>query len=240
MRMQSILHAVFPPECLNCGTEVGSDFALCGQCWAETPFVQGAICDKCGTPLPGEAEDRPLRCDDCLSIARQWHKGRAALVYAANGRKLVLGLKHGDRAEVARAAGPWMARAASDLLEGDPLLVPIPLHHIRLLRRKFNQSALLAHAMAEATGLTCVPDALLRKKITHSQDGLSRDQRFENLAGSITVNPARAHELANRKILLIDDVMTSGATFAAATEAAHFAGASTICVIALARVVKDA
>jgi len=238
--MQSILHAVFPPECLHCATRVGTDFALCGACWGETPFIHGAICDTCGCPLPGDDEDGRLRCDDCLSIARPWDKGRAALLYSSIGRKLVLGLKHGDRADIARAAGPWLARAAADLLEGAPLLLPVPLHHTRLLRRKYNQSALLAHSMAQATGLTCLPDALLRRKITRSQDGLNRDQRFDNLSGSITANPKRAADLKGRRLLIIDDVMTSGATFSAATQAAQSAGAGPISVIALARVLKDA
>lgn len=238
--MQSILHAVFPPECLNCATRVGTDFALCGACWGETPFIHGSICDSCGSPLPGDNRDGPLRCDDCLSIARPWQKGRAALVYSSIGRKLVLGLKHGDRADVARAAGSWLARAGADLLEGQPLLVPVPLHHTRLLRRKYNQSALLAHSMAQATGLTCLPDALLRRKITRSQDGLNHDQRFDNLWGSITANPKRAEDVKGRRLLIIDDVMTSGATLAVATQAAQSAGAGPVSVIALARVLKDA
>lgn len=242
MRLQTAVQAVFPPECLCCGGRVDTDFALCGLCWADTPFIHGAACDTCGTPLPGAADagDGPLRCDDCLSIARPWEKGRAVFTYGGNARSLVLGLKHGDRAEVARAAGPWMAQAAGPLLDGAPLIVPVPLHWWRLFRRRYNQSALLAQALARETGLTCLPDALVRPQATRSQDGLDRDARFGNLRGAIRPHPKRGAALSGRKVLLIDDVMTSGATFAAAAEACLGAGATHVCVMALARVAKDA
>ncbi len=241
MRLQTAIRAVFPPECLCCGDRVETAFAICGGCWADTPFILGAACGLCGVPLPGKAErDEVLRCDDCLTIARPWDAGCAVFVYAGNAKRLVLGLKHGDRAEVARAAGPWMARAGGDLLAGDPLIVPVPLHWRRLLTRRFNQSALLAHALARETGRTCLPDALVRVRSTGSQDGRNHAARFANLEGAIRPHPARGKWLAGRNVVLIDDVMTSGASFAAATAACIAAGAVNVRVIALARVAKDA
>lgn len=240
MRLQTLLHAVFPPECLGCGARVEQDFAICGQCWGETPFIFGASCDLCGVALPGQRPDgEALICDACLTIARPWEKGRAVFGYAGMGRKLVLGLKHGDRADIARAAGPWLARAGADLLQDNPLLLPIPLHWRRLAERRFNQSSLLAQALARETGLTCVPDALVRTRFTGTQDGKDRDARFRNLDDAVCVHPRRAEEMRGRSVVLIDDVMTSGATFAAATEACHRAGADRVCVLALARVSKD-
>src|SRR6056297_3579379 len=167
MRLQTVLHAVFPPECLNCGARVDEDFSLCGACWGNTPFIFGAACDLCGMSLPGQnADGERLICEECHSIARPWEAGRAVMSYADVGRKLVLGLKHADRAEIARAAGPWMARAGADLLLGVPLIVPVPLHWRRLAARRFNQAALLAKALAEASGRDWLPDALIRARHT--------------------------------------------------------------------------
>ena len=240
MRLQTLLHAVFPPECLCCGARVETDFAICGACWGDTPFVLGAACDLCGVGLPGQSTaGGPLVCEECHSIARPWAHGRAVLHYAGNGRKLVLGLKHADRAEIARAAGPWMARAAADLLADDPLILPIPLHWRRLAERRFNQSALLAHALSRVSGRDWLPDALVRSRNTGTQDGRDRDGRFANVDAAIQVAPRHAAAIAGRHILLVDDVMTSGATFSAATQACHAAGAEQVSVIALARVARD-
>lgn len=241
MRLQTLLHAVFPPECLCCGARVETDFAICGPCWGATPFVFGANCDLCGLGLPGQTDqgDR-LICEDCHVIARPWAKGRAVLHYADNGRKLVLGLKHGDRAEVARAAGPWLARAGAGLLADDPLILPIPLHWRRLAQRRYNQAALLARSMARVSGCDWEPDVLIRSRFTGTQDGRDRDGRFANLDGAIRVHPKRAARISGRRVVLVDDVMTSGATFSAATQACLAAGAEQVCVIALARVARDA
>ncbi|MDG3041553.1 double zinc ribbon domain-containing protein [Roseicyclus marinus] len=240
MRLQTVLHAIFPPACLCCEARVDTDFALCAACWAQTPFVLGTACDLCGVGLPGQsASGGPLVCEECHTIARPWSHGRAVLHYAGNGRKLVLGLKHGDRAEVARAAGPWMARAAADLLARDPLILPIPLHRWRLAQRRFNQSALLASALARVSGRDWLPDALVRARHTPTQDGRDRTARFANLDAAIRAAPRHAATLAGRNILLVDDVMTSGATFSAAAQACHAAGAEQVCVLALARVARD-
>lgn len=241
MRMQTVLHAVFPPECLNCGAPVDEDFSLCGKCWTKTPFIFGAACDLCGVALPGQSADgEKLICDECRSIARPWEAGRAVMSYSDVGRKLVLGLKHGDRAEIARAAGPWMARAAADFLTDDPLLVPVPLHPFRLMARRYNQSAQLALSMGAATGCDVAMRALFRTRATPTQDGKDRYARFENMADAIVAHAHHGAALKGRSVLLIDDVMTSGATFAAATEACRAAGAKQVRVIALARVGKDA
>lgn len=240
MRLQSLVQAVFPPECLSCGARIDADFSLCGACWAETDFILGAVCDLCGVGLPGAAApDERLICDDCLSVARPWDAGRAVMAYRGVGRRLVLGLKHGDRADVARAAGPWMARAGRGFWEDDPLLVPVPLHWRRLAARRFNQSALLARALARETGLSVAADALLRGRATGTQDGRDRDGRFENLEAAIAPHPKYGHRLSGRAVVLIDDVMTSGATFSAAAQACAQVTDGPIRVMALARVSKD-
>ena len=110
MGLQALLHMAYPPQCITCGARVTSDFGLCGDCWRETPFIAGLVCNHCGIPLPGEEADAPVLCDDCLTIARPWRAGRAALLYHENGRKLVLALKHADRLDLAHPAAEWMFR----------------------------------------------------------------------------------------------------------------------------------
>lgn len=243
-RIQTAIRAgvrmAYPPQCLGCGGRVDSAFGLCGPCFAETHFIGGALCDACGTPLPGDEGPERLACDACLASPRPWSRGRAALLYGGTGRRLVLALKHGDRAEVARAAAPWLARAAAPLLAPGTLVVPVPLHLLRLLRRRSNQSALLAAALGRATGHEVIHDALRRRAATPSLDGRSRAERFAALDGALAVRPARAERLEGARVLVVDDVMTSGATFAAATEALLAVGAGEVCVLALARVARDA
>ena len=175
-----------------------------------------------------------------MATPRPWQVGRSALVYRDNARKLVLALKHGDRPEVARLAATWLAQAARPLLRPNMLIAPVPLHRLRLLKRRYNQSALLAHALAARTGLPVCPDLLQRRRATTSQDGKTAAERVQNLDGAIAVHPRRRHRLTARPILLVDDVMTSGATFAACTHALQDAGSGEVFVLALARVIKDA
>lgn len=237
---QTVLELIYPSCCLTCDEQVETSGALCGNCWRETPFIQGLVCDLCGTPLPGEAKEAADFCDDCLRIARPWRKGRCALVYKGNGRKMVMALKHGDRHEIASIAGVWLNRTAQPMLENDSILVPVPLHWTRFFKRRFNQSALLAQAIARSSNLPYHPDLLHRHKRTVSLDGLSRDERFARLSGVISPSKRGRRILRGRSVLLVDDVMTSGATLAASAEACRTAGAKDICVLALARVVKDA
>ena len=239
-KFQTALRVIFPPQCVGCGALVDSDFQLCGPCWAHTPFITGLICDTCGLPLPGAADGHRSQCDDCMKTPRPWSAGRAALLYKDGARRIVLALKHGGRMEVARAAGGWLARAGSDLLRTDTVIAPVPLHWTRLFHRTFNQSAALAQALSALTGHEMCPDLLVRPKRTVPLDHKTAEARFEALTNAIHVHPRRRSVLAGRSVLLIDDVMTSGATFAAATEACHAAGSGDVFVLALARVAKDA
>lgn len=239
MGMQALLHLVYPPQCLSCDARVTTDFGLCSACWRDTPFVAGLSCTKCGAPLPGEDAAVEVLCDDCLTIARPWGQGRAALLYKDNARKLVLSLKHGDRIDLARPAAQWMARAAAPLLLPGMVVAPVPLHWMRLLKRRYNQAALLSSGVARLAGLQHCPDLLQRRRSTGSQEGRTRDGRFANMADALTIHPKRHQMVEGRHVLLVDDVMTSGATLAAAAEACIAAGAVGISVLVMARVVKD-
>jgi predicted amidophosphoribosyltransferase len=218
---------------------VAVDFGLCGACWRETAFIGGLVCDLCGLPLPGDDGGTVELCDDCLTIARPWQRGRAAVLYKGKGRDMVLALKHGDRLDLARPMGDWLARALAPLIVPGMVVAPVPLHRLRLLRRRFNQSALLARRVALLHSLDLCPDLLWRTRATESQDGRGRDDRFRNLQGAIAVHPGRAGRIRGRSVLLVDDVMTSGATLAAATDACLASGAVRVCVAVMARVAKD-
>ena len=240
MGMQAALHVIYPPQCLTCDALVTTDFGLCGHCWRETPFITGLVCNQCGVPLQGDDLGQPESCDDCLTIARPWSQGRAALLYKDNARRLVLAFKHGDRLDLARPAAGWMMRAAQPMLVPGMLVAPIPLHWLRLIKRRYNQSALLSAAVAKMAGLDHCPDLLIRTRHTGSQEGRDRESRFANMTDALAPHPRRENRIAGRHILLADDVMTSGATFAAAAEACIAAGAIGVSVLALARVAKDA
>lgn len=239
-QVQTALRVLFPPSCSGCGGHVDSEFGLCSTCFRDVSIISGPVCKKCGQPImadpTGSVDDI---CEDCLKIARPWQNGRAAVRYSGIGRKLVLSLKHGDRQDVAILASSWLARAATPLLQEDTVVVPIPLHWTRLLKRKFNQSALLAQHMALKAKVPIVVDGLVRTRKTAPMDGANVKERFSRLEGCMKVSPKRMEKLRGKSILLIDDVMTSGATFAAACEALNAAQPRRVDVLALARVGKD-
>lgn len=237
---RGVLRALYPPQCLTCDVLVAEDFGLCPECWSKTPFIFGLACDACGAPVPGEeGEGPPPLCEECHAHPRPWSQGRAAMLYRDNARRLVLALKHGDRLDCAGPAGRWMERAAAPVLRPGMLVAPVPLHWRRMFRRRTNQAALLARAVARAAGLEHCPDLLVRPRSTGSQEGRTGPERFENLAGALALHPRRGALVAGRDVLLVDDVMTSGATLSAGTAALLAGGAATVSVLVLARVAKD-
>ena len=238
--MQSALALLYPAQCVGCGEPVEDTHGLCGKCWAETPFITGHVCDKCGAPLAGDSDGAVDHCDECMTTPRPWSRGRAALHYSGAGRRYVLQIKLSDRLDLVPPAATWMARAARPFLTSDLLVVPVPAHWARIFLRRYNQASELARALAKTAGLDIAPTALVRPNRTGKQEKKSRDERFENLSGAIVPHPKRKGELTGRRVLLVDDVLTSGATFAAATEACFAAGAREVHVVALARTVKDA
>lgn len=237
-RLESLLGAIYPPQCALCDALVVQAGGLCGPCWAGTSFLTGLVCDLCGTPLPGDDPGHPAHCDDCLAIARGWDRGRAALAYRDGGRRFVLALKHGDRLDLVPLGAVWLRRAAGPLLRPGQVAVPVPAHWRRLVGRRYNQAAELARALARSTGMRAEMRALVRIRRTRVQEGMSRDERFANMCDAIRPHPRFGDRLRGRDVLLVDDVITSGATLAAAAEAAREAGAAHVAVAALARAVK--
>ena len=233
--LQRAISLLYPDQCMLCQDLVSGDGGLCSDCWSGMSFVRGLACDCCGAPLYG-VDDGPAHCDECIVTPKPWNKGRSVFLYRETGRSLILKLKHGDRSDLAAPFSVWMEKAAAPILRSDTLIVPVPLHWRRLLKRRYNQSAELAAALARRTAAEYVPDALTRSRFTRSQDGLDRRGRYANLEDAIVPHRQRGSVLAGRSVCLIDDVMTSGATLSAATHACYSAGAKRVSVLVLARV----
>ena len=213
--------------------------ALCPDCWPGLSFIAPPYCACCGYPFPYDP-GAGTRCGECLRGTPPFERARAVLRYDDASRDLVISLKHGDRTDAAPSFGQWMARAATDVLAGADLVAPVPLHRTRLIARRFNQSALLAHAIGREAGVRVIPDLLLRTRATPSQGALSASQRRRNVQGAFAAHPGRAETLPGRRVTLVDDVYTTGATAGACTRALMRAGAAAVDVVTLARVVRPA
>ena len=242
--MKGALRLIYPPQCLCCGNGVAEDGALCPECWRDADFITAAACTRCGAPQPSGDEGPESEragaslCDDCMLHSRPWRHGRAAMVYSGTGRRLVLALKHGDRPDLAPALAAWLSGAAGPVLRPGMVVVPVPVHWRRMLKRHYNQAELLSGHLARLRGLPHLPDALSRSTHRPAQDHRSVTERFDNIAGTIAVTARRVDALRGKAVLLVDDVMTSGATLATAAEALRSAGAGPISVCVLARAVK--
>ncbi len=199
-------------------------------------FIGGAVCRRCAMPTQIDLGAETM-CAGCIANEPVWNQARAALAYDDGSRAMVLALKHSGRRERLAQMGVWIAAAAADILETADILVPVPLHYLRLAKRGYNQSGWLASATARVSGVPMSVDALVRAKRTPSQAGLSPSERAKNVAGAFRVRAGRAEKVSGRRIVLVDDVLTTGATLTACTHALRSAGAANVDVLTLARVV---
>lgn len=232
---QKLVESIYPPLCLSCGTELQTD-GFCGSCWQETKFITGLVCDACGTPLLGEDENSAF-CDTCLKDPPSWQRGRAAAVYHGGAAKSVMALKYADRWDLAKPLANYMTSTEPSVLETD-IVVPVPLHWARLFKRKYNQAALLSREVARRLDQTHIPDLLIRKKRTTIQKSMDREARFQNLQNAFSVSPKYKASIQGQRILLIDDVMTTGATLSACANALKASGSGDVNVLVFARVAK--
>jgi len=232
---RAVIDGVLPPRCLGCGEIVSEPDRLCGRCWAGITFFAPPWCVLCGAPFAHPMDEDTL-CADCARQRWTWDRARAVLRYDRNSRHLVLGLKHGDRTHVAGAFGRWMHRAGTDVLAGADLLVPVPLHWTRLFQRRYNQAALLAQAIRAAGGPQVAADWVVRRRRTPSQGHLGAAARERNVRGAFAVR--RSRDLAGKRVVIVDDVMTTGATVEECARVLKRAGAAFVGVLTLARALR--
>lgn len=228
---------LLPPACLTCDQPVDMPGRFCADYFGATGFITEPCCRSCGRPFEGVGQGGLDRaCATCQADPPPWERGRAALRYDAQSRGLILSLKYGDRVELAAALAPMMARAGAGLLAEADLLTPVPLHRRRLRARRYNQAALLAGHLASRSKRPVLMDALCRIRPTIPLATMSAERRHAALAGVFQVRPRRLPAIMGRRVLLIDDMLTSGATCAGCANALLDAGASAVDVLVAARV----
>jgi ComF family protein len=232
-----LLDALLPPRCLGCGEEVADPAALCAACWSSLAFLESPVCSCCGHPFEHEIGSGAL-CGACVAARPPFRRARAALCYETGCRELILRFKHADRIDAAPAFARWMGRAGSGLIEDCDLVAPVPLHWSRLLRRRYNQAALLSGRIAATARKPHAPDLLRRIRPAWGRGRLSRKARRERVTRAFSIKGSWREELLGRNILLVDDVFTTGATASACAEALLDAGAGAVDVLTLARVVR--
>lgn len=207
---------------------------LSASAWGKVRFLEAPVCDGCGAPF--EHAEIAGRCPDCLASRRRVSRMRAACLYDEHSRELILKLKHADRTELSSLFAAWIGRAASELIDECDAIAPVPLHPWRLFRRRYNQAAEVARPLAARAGKPYLADALVRSKGGDSQAGKSAAGRRRNVAGAFTVPSGRRPLVVGRRILLIDDVLTTGATTEACARALLRAGARAVDAAVIARV----
>lgn len=238
--LRAAADAIVPAVCLGCQRRVAAHDALCPGCWTRITFIRPPLCDRLGIPMSFGGSGERLISAAAAADPPVFDRARAVAVYEHEGvlRRLIHGFKFADRHDARRLFGRWLADAGSELLADAHLIVPVPLTRWRLIRRQFNQAALLADELSRLSGVPADPLVLIKRRSTRPQVGLTRDQRQDNVRGAFSVASRRRRLVEGRKVLLIDDVMTTGATVTAATRALRDAGAARVDVLALGLVIE--
>ena len=230
-----LLDLLVPQTCHSCQVPVTAPGGLCASCWGKLDLVSAPVCDVYGTPMaydagPGAVSPR------AIERPPGWHRARGAVLFNDASQPLVHALKYRDRHEVTATLARMMLHAGRDVLSGADVLVPVPLHQWRLWRRRYNQSALLGQDLSRLSGVEMVPDLLVRTRRTRSQVGLKQGERARNVKGAFEVSARHLPRVAGARIVLVDDVMTSGATASECARALLAAGASQVDLLVFALV----
>jgi ComF family protein len=230
---------IVPPCCLVCQAPLEAHHLLCAPCWREVHFIRPPLCDVLGIPLPFDTGERTVSAA-AIAHPPAYDRARAVAHFSGSMRTLIHQFKYADRHDACALYGRWLAEAARELQAGIDVVVPVPLSRLRLLSRRFNQAAILSQELARRTGLAVDLHLLKRRRFSKAQVGLTRDQRRRNLAGAFHVPRHWQAALRGRNVLLIDDVITTGATVEACARALKRAGAARVDVLALALVTSEA
>jgi ComF family protein len=231
-----VLDVALPPLCPACREPLGEGHGLCAACWTKLSFIEPPYCARLGIPFvydPGPG----LLSMEAIANPPSYDRARAAVRYDDVARALVHKFKYSDHLDLAPMLGQWMARAGRELTREADALIPVPLHWRRLWARRFNQSAALALAISHAASVPVLAESLKRVRATPQQVGLDKSGRAQNVQGAFKVAPERKADVAGRRLILVDDVLTSGATVDACARALLRAGAAHVDVLVFARVV---
>ncbi|MDB2415140.1 ComF family protein [Rickettsiales bacterium] len=232
--INNVVNIIYPPQCFSCNVSIYEHGHLCPECWESIQFVRPPYCQKCSFPFEYSIEGENL-CAECIKSPPAFNKARCAFLYDDNSRKIVTSFKFGDKTHSHMTLAKMMISSATDLLKEVDIIVPVPLHRLRLLKRKYNQSAILAHSISKYTDIAVVPDLLIRNRNTPPQSGLTQRQRHKNMKNAFSVREKYHQFIDEKKVMLIDDVMTTGATIEACTKALFKSGAAEVYVLTLAR-----
>lgn len=230
---RAISDVVIPPVCVSCHTPLSSHDCLCAPCWGAIDFIRAPLCDRLGIPLPFDTGGAMISAAASANPPN-YDRARAVAAYSGTIQKLIHGFKYSDRHDGRRLFGRWLVTAGSILIEEADVIVPVPLNRWRLLHRRFNQAAILANEVARRTSKPVAALALERVKATTSQVGLTTAERQKNVAAAFRVPSSQRDQILDRRVLLIDDVLTTGATCNSAARTLKSAGASSVDVLALA------
>lgn len=229
---------VFPPTCPGCGRMAAGHGAVCPACWRQIAFIERPYCEVLGIPFSHDLGPGILSAE-AIANPPDFDRLRSVCAFNGTARNLVHSLKYRDRTELAPMLALWMARAGKEMLADCDAIVPVPLHRFRLMSRKFNQAAELALAVSRLTGKPMLSDAIRRTRHTEHQVGLGRTGRAENVRGAFRVTERGKTEITGRRVVVVDDVYTTGATVSAVARAARRAGASEIGILTFARALPD-
>ncbi|MBU1348357.1 MAG: ComF family protein [Alphaproteobacteria bacterium] len=233
---RGLTDVILPPMSHD-SREATAAAGLSADAWSRVVFLEDPVCDGCGAAFEYDGGDfASERCAACLAAPYGFARARAACVYDAASRGLILKFKHGDQQQFAGLFARWIGRAAAPLIDAADAVVPVPLHASRLLARRFNQAAEIARPLACASGRQYLPDSLIRARPTETQGGRSARGRRLNVKAAFVVSPAGALQVRGRRILLVDDVLTTGATAEACARALLEAGARAVDLAVIARV----
>lgn len=235
--IKALANVIWPPQCTGCGDRVDSQGPLCPACWSQVHFLGEPLCSCCGVPFEYE-QSAGILCLRCLGRRPVFRTAKSAMKYDDFSKSLILRFKYGDRQDIGRVLADWMVRAGRDLLGDADIVVPVPLHWSRLFARRFNQSAILAKRIAATSGLTFDPTSLQRVRRTPSQGAMKFRQRQRNVKGVFDIKSNRVSLIEDRGVLLVDDVLTTGATAESCARALIKAGAKHVDVLTAARVVR--
>lgn len=232
-----ILVSIMPPLCPLTNEIVSAPGLLAASAWSKLKFIEEPFCARCGAPFSYEV-GAGAECARCIAEPPDFDSARAAIVYDDASHGLIVSFKHADRTDLTPLLAQWLMQAGAGVLGGGVILAPAPLHRTRLFARRYNQAAMLAIEVARRSNARAEPTLLTRIRATPPQKNLSPEARRRNVAGAVAVRPSMADLVPGARIVLVDDVLTTGATLSACARALKRAGARRVDALVLARVVK--